>query len=81
MQPVPDITNPLDIVVGNPGLRPSYTNRLRVRFSDYDVASQRSIMAHLRANYTLNSIISATSYDAETGGRTTTYEMSTVYGM
>lgn len=74
MQPVPDITNPLDIIVGNPALKPSYTNRLRVRFSDYNVDSQRSIMAHLRANYTLNSIISATSYNAETGGRTTTYE-------
>lgn len=74
MQPVPDISNPLNIVIGNPGLKPSYTNRLRLRFSDYNAQSQRSIMAHLRANYTLNSIISATSYDAETGGRHTTYE-------
>lgn len=74
MQPVPDISNPLDIVVGNPDLTPSFTHRLRMRFSDYDGASQRSIMAHLRANYEMNSIISATSYDPNTGGRTTTYE-------
>lgn len=74
MQPVPDISNPLNIVVGNPDLDPSFTHRLRVRFSDYDTNSQRSIMAHLRANYTMNSIISATEFDNQTGGRVTTYE-------
>jgi hypothetical protein len=74
LQPVPDISNPLNIVVGNPDLSPSFTHRLRLRFSDYDSESQRSIMAHLRANYTMNSIISATEYNSETGGRVTTYE-------
>lgn len=74
MQPVPDISNPLNIVIGNPDLDPTFTHRLRVRFSDYDSESQRSIMAHLRANYTMNSIISATQYNSETGGRVTTYE-------
>ena len=74
MQPVPDISNPLNIVVGNPDLQPSFTHRLRMRFSDYHAESQRSIMAHIRANYEMNSIISATSFDPTTGGRTTTYE-------
>lgn len=74
LQPVPDISNPLNIIVGNPDLAPSFTHRLRMRFSDYHAESQRSIMAHLRANYTMNSIISTTQYDSETGGRTTTYE-------
>lgn len=74
LQPVPDISNPLNIVVGNPDLAPSFTHRLRLRFSDYDTNTQRSIMAHLRANYTMNSIISATEYNSETGGRLTTYE-------
>ena len=74
LQPVPDISNPLNIVVGNPDLAPSFTHRLRMRFSDYDTNTQRSIMAHLRANYTMNSIISATEYNSETGGRVTSYE-------
>ena len=74
LQPVPDISNVLNVVVGNPDLQPSFTHRLRLRFSDYDSESQRSIMAHLRANYEMNSIISATTFDPETGGRTTTYE-------
>ena len=74
LQPVPDISNPLNIVVGNPDLAPSFTHRLRLRFSDYDTNTQRSIMAHLRANYTMNSIISATEYNSETGGRLTSYE-------
>ncbi|MBR3951672.1 MAG: outer membrane beta-barrel protein [Bacteroidaceae bacterium] len=74
LQPVPDISNPLNVVVGNPDLAPSFTHRLRMRFSDYDTNTQRSIMAHLRANYTMNSIISATEYNSETGGRVTSYE-------
>ncbi len=74
LQPVPDVSNPLDIVEGNPALVPSYTHRVRLRYSDYDAETQRSIMAHLRANYTHNSIISATKYDDKTGGRYTTYE-------
>lgn len=74
LQPVPDISNPLNIVVGNPDLAPSFTHRMRLRFNDYDTNSQRSIMAHLRANYTMNSIISTTVFDNMTGGRTTTYE-------
>ncbi len=74
LQPVPDISNPLNIVVGNPDLDPSFTHRLRLRFSDYDTNTQRSIMAHLLANYTMNSIISATEFDDQTGGRITTYE-------
>lgn len=74
LQPVPDISNLLNVVVGNPDLQPSFTHRLRMRFSDYDRDSQRSIMAHVRVNYEMNSIISATTYDSETGGRTTTYE-------
>lgn len=74
LQPVPDISNPLNIVVGNPDLDPTFTHRLRMRFSDYDTNSQRSIMAHLMANYTMNAIISATDYNSETGGRVTTYE-------
>lgn len=74
LQPVPDISNPLNIVVGNPALQPSFTNSLRIRFSDYNADTQRSIMAHVRANYTLNSIISSTLYNTETGGRTTSYE-------
>lgn len=73
LQPVEDRSDPLRIVVGNPELRPSFQNRLNVRFNDYDQASQRAIMAMINAGFTTNSIISETTYDDLTGGQRTTY--------
>ena len=73
LQPVEDRSDPLRIVVGNPELKPSFQNRLRVRFNDYDQATQRAIMAMFNAGFTTNSIISETTYDGTTGGQRTTY--------
>lgn len=74
LQPVADKSNPLRVVVGNPNLKPTFTNDINLRFSDFNTEAQRSIMAMIRAEFTANSIISATSYNPETGGQTTTYE-------
>ena len=73
LQPVADKSNPLRIVQGNPDLKPSFTQRVNLRFNDFDQKAQRSIMAMLSAQYTLNSIISMTDYNSETGGQITTY--------
>lgn len=74
LQPVPDYSNPLNVVMGNPSLKPTFTHNVRLRFQKFSVESQRSIMAMADASFTQNSIISHTSYNAETGGRMTTYE-------
>ena len=73
LQPVADMSNPLRIVQGNPDLKPSFTQRLNLRFNDFNQDAQRSIMAMVSAQYTLNSIISMTDYNSETGGQVTTY--------
>ncbi|MBR1881764.1 MAG: TonB-dependent receptor [Muribaculaceae bacterium] len=73
LQPVADESNPLNIVVGNPELKPTFIHRLNVRFQDFATLAQRSIMAMLNVNYEQNSIISTTDYNATTGGRTTSY--------
>ncbi len=73
LQPVPDMTDPLRIVVGNPNLSPSFNHNIRLRFSDFDAEAQRSIMVSANASVTQNSIISTTTYNRETGGQTTTY--------
>jgi len=74
LQPVADMSDPLNIIVGNPGLDPTFTHNINIRFQDFNSEAQRSIMAMLMANVTQNSIISRTSFDPTTGGRTTTYE-------
>ncbi|MDE6541942.1 MAG: outer membrane beta-barrel protein [Muribaculaceae bacterium] len=74
LQPVADMTDPLNIVIGNPGLNPSFNHFLNLRFQTFSPEAQRSIMAMVFANMTQNSIVSRTEYDQTTGGRTTTYE-------
>ena len=73
LQPVADVSNPLNIVVGNPDLKPTFTHRINLRFNDFNQQAQRSIMGMLGVNFAQNSIISTVKYDSTTGGRTTTY--------
>lgn len=74
LQPVADISNPLNITVGNPELKTTFAHRVNLRFSDFDQTAQRSIMAMAGVNFSQNSIITKTEYDQTTGGRTNTYE-------
>lgn len=73
LQPVVDMSNPLNIIQGNPDLDPSFTHQIRVRFQNFNQEAQRSIMAMLDGRVEQNSIISKTTFDPTTGGRTTTY--------
>lgn len=73
LQPVADYSNPMNIIVGNPNLDPSFTHSLRLRFQDFNMASQRSIMVMGDFSAVQNSIVSKTTYNAQTGGQTTTY--------
>ncbi len=73
LQPVADESNPLNIVIGNPELKPTFTHRVNLRFSDFNQDSQRSIMAMVNASVQQNSIISTIINDPTTGGQVTTY--------
>ena len=68
------MSNPLRIVIGNPELKPSFNHNVRVRFSDFNVEAQRSIMMMANVGMTQNSIVSNTQFNRETGGQITTYE-------
>lgn len=74
LQPVVDYSNPLNIVVGNPRLSPSFSHFMMLRFQKYNPDNQSSIMSMAHVNIEQNSIISRTDYDRTTGGRRTTYE-------
>lgn len=74
LQPVPDYSNPLNVVRGNPGLKPSFSHNLMLRYQSFNQDHQRSIMTMLNAGLEQNSIISRTMSNANSGGRVTTYE-------
>lgn len=73
LQPVADESNPLNIVIGNPELKPTFTHRINLRFNDFNQDVQRSIMAMIGVNVQQNSIISTITNDPTTGGQITTY--------
>ena len=70
--PVTDDSNPLNIRVGNPGLKPSFTHNLRVFYNTYNADKQRGIFSHANFQTTQNSISSSRVYNESTGGWTTT---------
>lgn len=73
LQPVADVSDPMNIKVGNPDLKPTFSQRMNARFQDFDMDSQRSLFAMLNGSYTINNVVSMTSTDRTTGARTTTY--------
>lgn len=70
--PVTDNANPLNVQIGNPGLKPSFTHNMNFHFNDYQVETQRNIMANASFSFVQNSITSIRSYNPETGGWTNT---------
>ena len=74
LQPVADVSDPLNIIVGNPALKPTFTQSVMARFSNYHTGRQQSVAAMINASYSLNTIVNRTITDPTTGGRTTSYE-------
>ena len=74
MQPVEDSSDPMNIIQGNPNLKPSFNHNLRLRFQTFDTESQQSIMVMGSATYIQNAIATNVVTDRSTGGRYTTYE-------
>lgn len=73
LQPVADVSDPLNIIIGNPELKPTFTQNIGIFFNDFRMSSQQSVFAVVNASFALNSVVSKTTTDKETGGRTTTY--------
>lgn len=67
--PITDDSNPLNITMGNPGLKPTFNNNLNVRFQDFNVDRLQNISANIGMGSTLNSIVNKITYNEETGGR------------
>ena len=70
--PITDNSNPQNIRVGNPGLKPSFSHNLRLFYNTYDAKKQRGIFSHASFQATQNSISNSRVYNEATGGWTTT---------
>jgi hypothetical protein len=73
LQPVADESNPKNIIIGNPELKPTFNHNINIRFGDFAQGAQRSIMAMMNVDFAQNSIVSTVTTDELTGGRITSY--------
>lgn len=73
LQPVADVSDPLNIIIGNPELKPTFSQSFGIHFNDYRSESQQSLAVMANGSFAINSIVAKTVSNPETGGRTTTY--------
>lgn len=65
-----DNTDPQNISVGNPGLKPAFTNRFRLFYNTYKQKYAQALMTFANFSSTRNAIGNSVSYDAASGART-----------
>ena len=63
LQPVPNFTNPLNIIVGNPDLDPTYTQNLNFGYNNFDFVSRSGINVYGSATFYNDQVVS----DSQTG--------------
>ncbi len=68
---ITDNSDPLNISLGNPGLKPSFTNNFRFNYNNYIQNHNQVIEAHVNYSTTRNSTVRRVTYNEETGGRVT----------
>lgn len=73
LQPVVNRTNPLNIIIGNPDLRPTYSQTIRGGYRNYDFAKRSGFFSYASITFTDNSIVPVTTTGADLV-RTTTYD-------
>ena len=74
LQPVADISDPLNTITGNPDLKPTYSNSLFARYQKFIPEKQTALMVMLNASYIVNDIVTKSIYQAGTGKKMTTYD-------
>lgn len=71
LQPIVDNSDPLNIYVGNPALRPEYSHRVELQYFNFNAALLSNFFNSLALDYTTNAISQAFSVDEQLK-RTTT---------
>lgn len=68
---ITDNSDPLNISMGNPGLKPSFTQNFRLFYNNFVQNHNKGIMTFINFSTTNNSISNKVTYDEKTGGRIT----------
>ena len=58
IQPIPNNEDPLNIYIGNPNIKPQFTNNFRISFNDYKVLAERGIYVSINGSFTEDAISS-----------------------
>jgi len=69
IQPLRTNEDPLNITIGNPDLKPQFSNNFRISFNDFRMLSERGIWISANYSFTSNAISSRSTIDAN-GRRT-----------
>lgn len=72
IQPILTNENPLNVYIGNPGLKPQFTHRINIFYNDFKVLTDRGIWVNMWGNFTPNDISTSTSVDSS-GKQTNQY--------
>ena len=72
LQPVEDRTNPLNIVRGNPELRPAFSQRINLNLRNFDFATRSGFFGYFNWTFTDNQVVAVSRVD-ENFVRETTY--------
>lgn len=73
LQPFTDISNPLNLITGNPNLKPSNTNRLYVGFNNFNFQKGTGYFAYFSGNIIDNQVVAKSVID-DNLIRNTTFE-------
>ncbi len=68
---ITDDTDPLNVALGNPGLKPSFTHNVNFGYNNYIQKRNQVVELHGQFSATRNAVTRSVTYDADTGGRTT----------
>lgn len=81
LQPVPDISNPLNIREGNPDLRQEYHHNLQVNYTSISIFKGKSLFVLLNAKRIDNKIVNADTLQANGVKRTRPVNVDGVYNL
>jgi len=79
LNPIPDVSNPLNIYSGNKDLRPSYIHKLNINYNSYSQFNNVGFFTYLSFNYSKNDITNQKVFDQYF--RQTTTPINTDYSL